>query len=93
MFEKELPMIRMIVIATITTNKLFLLRFDKIFYTMTTDAIMVIHGRLNIIVSSNTTIYNYFDIHSNFTHKFCTKRLKIAFQKDVESECYFFIVV
>jgi hypothetical protein len=56
-FGKVLPMISMIAIETIDTipNKLFLLRFDKIFYIMATDIIMVIHGRLNIIVSSNTT--------------------------------------
>jgi hypothetical protein len=54
-FGKVLPMISMIAIETITTipNKLFLLRFDKIFYIMATDIIMVIHGRS--IVSSNTT--------------------------------------
>ena len=62
MFEKELPMTSMIAIETITTipNKLFLLRFDKIFYIMTTDIIMVTYGRLNIIASSKTIFYNYF---------------------------------
>jgi hypothetical protein len=63
-FEKELPMISMIAIATKPTipNKLFLLRFDKIFYIITTGIIMVIYGRLNIILSSNTIFYNYCNI-------------------------------
>jgi len=82
MFEKELPMISMIAIATKPTipNKLFLLRF-KIFYIITTGIIMVIYGRLNVIVSSNTIFYNYCNIRQGTTLIISVQMIKDSISK------------